>query len=82
MTPHAITVSPTTPIRRAADLMRGHSIGCLVVVTGAQVVGIVTVADLAELMDLGCDRPAPTSRRRAIHHRVPHQKRHGASSAS
>ena len=29
MTPHVVTVSPTTPIRTAANLMRGCSIGCL-----------------------------------------------------
>ena len=81
MTPHVVTVSPTTTIRKAANVMRGHSIGCLVVVTGGRIVGIVTVADLLELMGRGHDLPAPTGRRRLIHHRVPHEKHHGATIA-
>ncbi len=59
MTQRVVTISPTTPIRRAANVMRGHAIGCLVVVSGGRVVGIVTVADLLELMGRGLDRPVP-----------------------
>ena len=45
MTRHAVTISPTTPVNKAANIMQGRSIGCLVVVTGRRIVGIVTVAD-------------------------------------
>ena len=81
MTPHVVTITPTTPIRTAANVLRGHSIGCLVVVTGGRIVGIVTVADLLEQMGRGLDRPVSTPQRRAIHHRVPHKKQHGAARA-
>jgi CBS domain-containing protein len=80
MTRRVLTVPPTTLVRRAASVMRGHSIGCLVVVRAGRIVGIVTAADLLELMGRGVDRPvAPV--RPTIHHRVPHKKRHGAVSA-
>jgi CBS domain-containing protein len=49
MTRRVVTVSPTTPIGRAANVMREHSIGCLAVVKGRRIVGIVTDADLLEL---------------------------------
>ena len=81
MTRQVVTVSPTTPIRRAANVMRDHAIGCLVVVKVGRIVGIVTVADLLELMGRGLDRPVSTSLRRTIHHRVPHKMRHRAASA-
>ena len=81
MTRQVVTVPPTTPIRRAANVMRDHAIGCLVVVKGGRIVGIVTVADLLDLMGRGLDRPVSTPLRRAIHHRVPHKKQHRAGSA-
>ena len=81
MTPHVVTVSPATPIRRAAHLMRGHSIGCLVVAAGRRVVGIVTVADLLERMDDGHDRPADTHGHGTTHHRAPHKNQQGVSAA-
>jgi CBS domain-containing protein len=51
MTTPAITVTTRTPIRRAATLMRGRSIGSLVVTAAnGKVAGIVTVSDLLELL--------------------------------
>ena len=40
-------------LKRAAELMRGNNIGCLPVVEGQQLVGIVTTADLLELIATG-----------------------------
>jgi CBS domain-containing protein len=49
MTSPVITVTSRTPVRRAAALMRGRSIGSLVVTSAnGKVAGIVTVADLLE----------------------------------
>lgn len=49
MTSPVITVTTRTLVRRAASLMRGRSIGSLVVTsTNGKVAGIVTVADLLE----------------------------------
>ncbi len=41
-----ITVAPETPVAEAIDLMLQKEIGCLPVIDGAKVVGIVTKTDL------------------------------------
>ena len=48
-----ITASPTTTIREAARVMVREKIGCLPVVDGNQLVGIVTEADLLEMLVRG-----------------------------
>jgi CBS domain-containing protein len=48
-----ISVPPDATLKRAASLLRGHSIGCLPVVEKGRVVGIVTVSDLLELLVSG-----------------------------
>jgi CBS domain-containing protein len=77
MSEPVVTVEVTTTVRQAANLMRGHSIGCLVV-TGSdrsgRVKGIVTVSDLLELVGRGLDRGAATSKRWTLKHRTPHRK--------
>ena len=51
MTSPVVTVTTRTPIRRAAALMKGRSIGSLVVTSqNGKVAGIVTVADLLALL--------------------------------
>lgn len=78
MTTSVVTVDADTTIRRIANLMRGRTIGCVAVVDGRRLVGILTVSDLLELLGRGVARPArPT--RRGLHHRVPHRKRRGGS---
>jgi CBS domain-containing protein len=74
MTAPAVTVEPATTVRQAANVMRGRSIGCLVVVEGRRVIGIVTVSDLLELVGRGLDRGAVTSKRWTLSHRAPHRK--------
>ena len=51
MTPYVVTVKPDTSVYRAANPMRGQSIGSLIVVDRGRAVGIVTVADLLERLD-------------------------------
>jgi len=80
MTPHIVTVAPETSVHKAANLMRGHSIGCLIVVDSGQAVGIVTLADLLD--QIGEARRhrrngAPPS----LHYRVPHRKQHRTGGA-
>jgi acetoin utilization protein AcuB len=59
MSPMAITVRPSTTVREAANLMRGRGIGCLPVVDGRRIVGIVTTSDLLEFIGRGKgQRPA------------------------
>jgi len=51
MTSPVVTVTTRTPIRRAAALMKGQSIGSLVVTSAnGKVAGIVTVSDLLALL--------------------------------
>ena len=79
MSEPVVTVPRTTPVRRAANLMRGRSIGCLVVTDKGKVVGIATAADLLELLGRGLERPVETGKRWTLKHRVPHRKRESAT---
>lgn len=75
MKPAVVSVTSGTPLKRSANLMRGHGIGCLVVVDRGAVTGIVTFADLLHLAGKGLTRP-PSKERAALHYRVPHVKQH------
>jgi acetoin utilization protein AcuB len=79
MTTPAVTVEPTATVRQAANLMRGRSIGCVVVVKSGHVTGIVTVSDLLELVGRGLDRGATTRTRWTLKHRTPHRKSKAAA---
>jgi CBS domain-containing protein len=81
MTAPAVTVEPTMTVRQAANVMRGRSIGCLVVVKSGHAIGIVTVSDLLELVGRGLDRGAATTKRRILSHRAPHRKSKGVVAA-
>jgi acetoin utilization protein AcuB len=48
MVPHPFTVSPSTPTLEAIAMMREHGVGCLPVVEGDQLVGIVTSYDFLD----------------------------------
>lgn len=74
MSSPVVTVDATALIRRIANIMRGRSLGCVVVTERGRVVGIITVADLLELLGRGSDRPLSTADRRGLHHRVPHRR--------
>ena len=50
MTRHPITVTPTTTISRAAQLMLEHKIGGLPVVENGQLVGILTESDIFRML--------------------------------
>jgi CBS domain-containing protein len=66
MTTPVVTVTTRTPVRRAASLMRGRSIGSLVVTTGnGKVAGIVTVADLLDVIARQREHLSDRERRRA-----------------
>lgn len=79
MSDRVVTVDPQTPVRKAANLMRGRSIGCVVVGDARRAVGIVTVADLLELIGRGANRPVGASTRWTIKHSAPHRPRRQAS---
>jgi acetoin utilization protein AcuB len=71
MTSTVVTARPETTIRQAANLLRGHIIGCLVIVDGARLVGIVTTTDLLELLGRGAERPIKRSTRWTLRSRGP-----------
>ena len=49
MTTNVVTTRPDTPLREAAALMFTRKIGCLPVVAGSKLVGILTEADFVKL---------------------------------
>ena len=67
MTSPVITVTTRTPIRRAAALMRGRSIGSLIVTSAnGKVAGIVTVADLLDFIASNKEQQSGKAMRKAI----------------
>ncbi len=50
MTNDVLTISPTTPLVDAAKIMTEKKIGCLVVVEGERLVGILTESDFVRLV--------------------------------
>jgi CBS domain-containing protein len=70
----AVTVTPATTVRRAANIMRGQTIGCLVVTDRDRAVGVVTTSDLLDLIGRGFDRTVARTTRWTLKHRVPHRK--------
>ena len=65
MTAYAVKATPDMPVRQAANVMRGWNIGCLPVVEGGKLVGIVTVSDLLRIVAEGIERPEPAPRKAA-----------------
>jgi CBS domain-containing protein len=62
MTTDVLTASPTTPIRAAIELMLERRIGCLPVVDGDEVVGLLSETDclrhLAHVLDIAAAKGA------------------------
>lgn len=73
MTSHVVTVGRTATIRTVANLMLGRTIGCVPVMDGERLIGIVTLSDLLRMLGRGIDRPVKP-RRPVATHRVPHRK--------
>lgn len=63
-----VTAAPTDTIRQAANKLRGHGIGCLPVVDGRKVRGILTITDCLELIGRGAERPAGKGNRHPLTH--------------
>jgi acetoin utilization protein AcuB len=78
MSPHLVTAEKNAPLKRIANLMRGHTIGSVVVIDKGKPVGIVTTSDLLELLGRGAIRPTPVAKRAPLNYRAPHTKRHRA----
>lgn len=78
MAPTPVTATPRTTVRAAANLLRGRSIGCLPVVDGKKLVGIVTTTDLLSLIGRGAERPVAESRRWTLKQRG-NRRKHSAN---
>ncbi|HEY0709093.1 MAG TPA: CBS domain-containing protein [Polyangia bacterium] len=78
MSEKPVTATARTTIKEAANLMRGRAVGCLPVVDGSQVLGIVTISDLLELIGKGIERPIADITRRTLRARGPRKSRPSA----
>jgi CBS domain-containing protein/ribosome-associated translation inhibitor RaiA len=63
MTARLVSVEPTMTLREAANLMRGRRIGCLPVLDGDRLVGIVTATDVLDELGRGSTRPIVRAKR-------------------
>lgn len=70
MSPQVTTATPETTVRRAANQMRGSSIGCLPVLAGSKLVGVVTIADLLDVVAERIEHVLPKAKRWTVKHRV------------
>jgi len=57
MTADVVSATPDTTLRQAANLMRGRTIGCLLVIEGEDLIGVVTTTDLLDQLGRGAIRP-------------------------
>lgn len=74
MNRHVLAVDGKATLGRVAYLMRGHSVGCLVVRERGVVTGIVTTSDLLGKLE-NVARRERAKAGSAIHHRVSHRHR-------
>jgi len=50
MSTDVVTATPETSLHEAADLLRGHNIGCLPILDGNKLCGILTTTDLLKII--------------------------------
>ncbi len=75
MTPDVTTIGPRATVREVANLLRGNLFGCVPVVDGQKLVGIVTITDLLDLVGRGAERPVEMAKRWTLKHRGPRQQK-------
>jgi CBS domain-containing protein len=64
MRPNVIAIPPEATLRAAAAMLRGYDIGCLPVVDGKDLVGIITTSDLLDWISAPKQRRAAARRPR------------------
>lgn len=64
MTRNPLTVAPDTALREAAYLLHEYKLGCLPVVEGDRLVGIITVTDMLGILAHLLDGAAPRADRK------------------
>ncbi len=65
-----VTAGPEETIRQAANKLRGLGIGCLPIVEGRKVKGIVTITDCLELIGRGVEGHQAKGGRRPLTHKM------------
>jgi len=75
-----VTVDARATVREAANLLRGHAVGCLPILDGNKLVGIITIADMLALIGKGTEKPAETKPRWVLRRRSPKRQRGGSRS--
>lgn len=79
MTTRPLEIAMDVPVRRAANRMRGRSVGSLIVRDrDGRLVGIVTVSDLLDALGRGGVHPTARAPRHGLSHRVAHRHRRAA----
>jgi acetoin utilization protein AcuB len=74
MSAPAVSATSDMTVRKAANLLRGRSIGCLPVMEDGDLVGIVTTTDLLERIGRGVERPVSKGKRWILKGRGPRRK--------
>ena len=75
MTRRVVTAKADAPVPKLANLIRGHAIGCVVVTDRGRPVGMITTADLLELLGRGGIYPARPGQRPDLSYRTPHRRK-------
>jgi acetoin utilization protein AcuB len=74
MSAPAVTAEPHMTIRQAANLLRGRTIGCLPVLEGGKLVGILTATDMLTQIGKGSERLVSKGKRWVMKSRGPRRK--------
>jgi acetoin utilization protein AcuB len=74
MSRHAVTIDLDATVKEAARILAGKSIGCLPVTDGDRLVGIVTTADLLNLIGRGAEKAIAATHRRMLRSRGPRRR--------
>jgi CBS domain-containing protein len=69
MSAPVVCADEDTTVRAAANLLRGHAIGCLPILGEGKLGGIVTVSDMLELLGRGAEKPTARAERYTLKHR-------------
>jgi CBS domain-containing protein len=76
MSSPVVTADRHTTLRQAANLLRGHKVGCLPVIEKGKPVGIVTISDLLDIVGKGVTRTKPGASHWEEKHRGRRRSRH------
>jgi len=68
-----VTVEPSATLRKVANLIRGRASGYVIVMDRGRPVGIITIADVLEVLGRGATHANRVVERRALSFRTPHR---------